>query len=162
MFPWYFMWAPYFAPQWTSPLGGAVTQAFSLDAFFGAIDPGAGNGNVERAVFNYASYGRQIGTLSDTVALLLNLVDVSSAVPPDKADQYGENRVVSQITPEKAAQTIEQFVETYRGIEVIKDEFKQSRVGTVARILDTMKEVDLKIIERVVQDRLWEERNPRK
>ena len=160
MFPWYFMWAPYFAPQWTSPLGGAVTQAFSLDAFFGAIDPGAGNGNVERAVFNYASYGRQIGTLSDTVALLLNVVDVSSAVSPETADLY-RNKLVSQITPEKAAQTIEQFVETYRGIEAIKDEFKQSRVGTVARILDTMKEVDLKIIERVVQDRLWEERNPR-
>lgn len=57
MFPWFWL---HWAPQLHFPLSGAVTQ--DLD-FFGRIRAQAGDGDVERAVFDVASYGRQLGWL---------------------------------------------------------------------------------------------------
>ena len=63
MFPW--LWI--FAPQTYWPLSGAVSQDLVADAFFRGIRPGAGVPAIERQVFERASYGRQLGWLSDVV-----------------------------------------------------------------------------------------------
>ena len=64
MFPW--LWI--YAPQTYWPLSGAVTQDISPEAFFAGIKPGAGVPEIERDVFEQASYGKQLGWLLDAVA----------------------------------------------------------------------------------------------
>jgi hypothetical protein len=63
MFPW--LWI--YAPQTAWPLSGAVTEAFSTEAFFRGIKPGAGVPAVEQQVFEQASYGKQLGWLMDVL-----------------------------------------------------------------------------------------------
>lgn len=64
MFPWFWI----YAPQTYWPLSGAVTQDISPEAFFGGIKPGAGVPEIEREVFEIASYGKQLGWLLDAAA----------------------------------------------------------------------------------------------
>ena len=78
MFPWLFVWCP----QWHFPLSGGVQQHFRPEMFFGAIPAQSGNGKIEAEVFeSVASYGKQLGILSD---LVLSLAD-PTALPPDEA-----------------------------------------------------------------------------
>jgi hypothetical protein len=63
MFPWLWL----YAPQISWPLSGAVTEAISTDAFFRGIKPGAGVPAVEQQVFEQASYGKQLGWLTDVL-----------------------------------------------------------------------------------------------
>lgn len=63
MFPWFWFWAP--QVHW--PFSGAVTQDIAPEAFFGAIPARAGDGQVERRAFELASYGRQLGWLTEAL-----------------------------------------------------------------------------------------------
>lgn len=65
MFPWYWMWAP----QIHFPLSGSVEQDISpsLDWFFSGIKPEAGIGNIEKGIFEKASYGKQLGMILDVL-----------------------------------------------------------------------------------------------
>lgn len=63
MFPWFWFWAP--QVHW--PFSGAVTQDIAPEAFFGAIPPTAGDGRIERRAFELASYGRQLGWLTEAL-----------------------------------------------------------------------------------------------
>src|SRR5262249_47746887 len=65
MFPWLWFWAP----QIHLPLSGSVAQQIEpdIDWFFGAIKPNAGDSRIERDAFEVASYGRQIGLLTEAV-----------------------------------------------------------------------------------------------
>ena len=71
MFPW--LWI--FAPQTYWPLSGAVSQDLVPDAFFRGIRPGAGVPAIERQVFEQASYGKQLGWLTDVV---VEAIDVNA------------------------------------------------------------------------------------
>jgi hypothetical protein len=77
MFPCFFVWAP----QFHLPLSGSVAQRIEPDTewFFGAIDPAAGDGQVERQAFEIASYGRQLGLIADV------LLDLAAQQAPDTA-----------------------------------------------------------------------------
>lgn len=63
MFPWFWVWAP----QVQFPLSGNVTQDIEpvFSAFFKGIKPQAGNARIEERAVNVASYGRQLGLLTD-------------------------------------------------------------------------------------------------
>lgn len=63
MFPWLWLWAP----QIHGPFSGAVTQDIAPETFFGAIPPAAGDGRIERRAFELASYGRQLGWLTEAL-----------------------------------------------------------------------------------------------
>lgn len=65
MFPWLWFWAP----QIHFPWSGSVAQQIDPDLgwFFGAIRPNAGNGTVEREAFEVATYGKQLGLISEAV-----------------------------------------------------------------------------------------------
>lgn len=137
--PWFLLWAPYYAP-----LSGQVQQAFTLDAFFGSIAPASGDGNIERAVFNYASYGRQIGTLSDVVAVLLDKAELSSI----------EHEKAFKATPEESKEAIDRFAQIYNGVNKIKNTFQESQIDTINRMLPNLKTDDLKAVESIVQAEL--------
>jgi len=63
MFPWFWLWAP----QLRLPLSGDVAQDIEprLDWFFNGIQPQAGNARIEAKAFEVASYGRQLGVITD-------------------------------------------------------------------------------------------------
>ena len=63
MFPWLWFWAP--QVHW--PFSGAVTQDIAPETFFGAIPRRAGDGQVEQRAFELASYGRQLGWLTEAL-----------------------------------------------------------------------------------------------
>jgi hypothetical protein len=77
MVPWFFFWAP----QLTMPFGGAVAQEIRPDThwFFAGIPPGAGDPVIERKAFEVASYGRQLGLITEV------LVDLATQAPPKTA-----------------------------------------------------------------------------
>jgi hypothetical protein len=77
MNPWFFFWAP----QLTLPFGGSVAQRIEPDTrwFFNGITPGAGDPEIERKAFDVASYGRQLGLLTEV------LTDLAAQAPPTTA-----------------------------------------------------------------------------
>jgi hypothetical protein len=77
MLPWFWYWAP----QHHYPFSGGVAQQFDLERFFNAIPPNAGNGEIEKRAFGIASYGRQIGWLTEVILQQLDNVPA----PPDSA-----------------------------------------------------------------------------
>ncbi|MCS7100176.1 MAG: hypothetical protein NZL99_00615 [Burkholderiaceae bacterium] len=82
MFPWLWVWAP----QLHFPLSGSVAQRIEPNTnwFFDAIAPTAGNGRIERKAFEVASYGRQLGLITEV------LIDLAEQVAPRSA-QAGES-----------------------------------------------------------------------
>ena len=72
MNPWQLFWAP----QFHFPFGGSVAQRIEPNTnwFFGAIQPSAGDGVIEKKAFEVASYGKQLGLITD---LLLDLAEGS-------------------------------------------------------------------------------------
>ena len=63
MFPWLWYWAP----QWHFPWSGDVAQRIEPDTrwFFQGMDPAAGDPRIEEKAFAVASYGRQLGLITE-------------------------------------------------------------------------------------------------
>lgn len=70
MYPWIWFWAP----QVRFPWSGDVAQDIepSTTWFFKGIKPGAGNARIEEKAFAVASYGKQLGLLTE---VLIELAD---------------------------------------------------------------------------------------
>ena len=77
MFPWLWFWAP----QLHFPWSGNVAQQIEpiTHWFFQGIPPGAGNPNIEERAFRVASYGKQLGLITE---LLIDLADRAGATSP--------------------------------------------------------------------------------
>lgn len=99
MYPWLWFWAP----QVHLPWSGDVAQRIDPTThwFFQGIRPGAGHARIEERAFEVASYGKQLGLITD---LLLDVAQRSGGTP----------------SPE-AAQARDKLVEIARRIEAIKD-----------------------------------------
>lgn len=82
MFPWFWLWAP----QLHLPWSGNVQQDIepSTSWFFAGIAPQAGNARIEQQAFGVASYGRQLGLLTD---VLIDLAEQSAAPRAAEADR---------------------------------------------------------------------------
>jgi len=79
MFPWIWFWAPHIK----LPFSGSVAQDYrpTTDWLFGSIQDHAGDGAIEKKVFeDVASYGRQLGLITEV------LVDLAKQLPPTTAD----------------------------------------------------------------------------
>ena len=68
MYPWIWIWAP----QLRFPWSGDVAQDIdpSTTWFFKGIQPGAGNARIEEKAFAVASYGKQLGLLTEVLIAL--------------------------------------------------------------------------------------------
>lgn len=108
MNPWFFFWAP----QLTMPFGGSVAQRIEPDTnwFFSGIPPRAGDPVMERKAFEVASYGRQLGLITEV------LVDLAAQVPP--ATEQGRKSLkrlreiqlrIEQLKEQDAIDTLEQI-----------------------------------------------------
>jgi len=81
MYPWLWIWMP----QVHFPWSGSVDQTIEPNTnwFFDSIAPAAGNSQVEKKAFAVASYGRQLGLITDVLVALAEKGSVDSA---DAAD----------------------------------------------------------------------------
>ena len=94
MYPWLWFWSP----QFHFPFSGSVAQRIEPD-FFSQIPPEAGNGEVEKQIADIASYGRQLGWLTEVLL---------SRTSPDT------------VPTEKAAEAQAKLEATYHEIEAVK------------------------------------------
>jgi hypothetical protein len=111
MFPW--LWI--FAPQTYWPLSGAVKQDLSPEAFFRGIQPGAGVPAIEKRVFEQASYGKQLGWLTD---VLVDSVDANA------------------LHSEEAQRALDHLKELRAKVERIKSEHREDRADAAIALLD--------------------------
>ncbi|MBA2492275.1 MAG: hypothetical protein H0V34_11445 [Gammaproteobacteria bacterium] len=116
MYPWLWLWTP----QIHFPWSGSVAQHIEPDTdwFFGAIRPAAGNGEIERKAFEVASYGRQLGLITE-VLLAQN--------------EQGA------VTPEQGALALERLKEIHEQIEAVKAEEARAIVKSVAEQLELLR-----------------------
>jgi len=111
MFPW--LWI--YAPQISWPLSGAVTQDLTPEAFFRGIKPGAGVPAIEQEVFEQASYGKQLGWLTDV------LVEAIDAKALQSAD---------------AKASLADLKNLHDKVERIKSQHRQQRADAAIALLD--------------------------
>ena len=104
-----------YAPNVTWPLSGAVDV--SLDAFFRGIQPGAGVPAIEKRVFEQASYGKQLGWLTDVVV---------DALGPET------------LTSAEAKGSLTSLKKLHAKIETIKNQHRQDRAAAAIALLDQM------------------------
>ncbi|MBA5685872.1 hypothetical protein [Rugamonas apoptosis] len=119
MYPMLWFWSP----QLHFPWSGGVAQQIGLDRFFDAIPPKAGDGEIEHKAFDVASYGRQLGWISEI------LLDLAATHPPKSDDGRKAlarlteaNRKIQQLKPDRGtdghamtAQDIEDAIVKLRG-----------------------------------------------
>lgn len=74
MYPWLFLWAPHLQ----LPFSGDVAQRIEprTQWFFDGIDTASGDPVIERKAFEVASYGRQLGLITEL------LLDMAAQAPP--------------------------------------------------------------------------------
>jgi hypothetical protein len=127
MFPWLFLWSP----QYYFPFSGTLSQEVAPDTdwFFGAIPPSAGDGQVERKVFEANSYGRQIGILSDA---LMSVVEPGS------------------MTPAEAKGALERFRTVYQEVNEIKARYKNRKSAVAIDLLEQIQASDPQELKRIV------------
>jgi hypothetical protein len=90
MFPWFWTWAP----QLHLPLSGDVAQRIDPSAWFAAIPPEAGNGHIEQQACAVASYGKQLGLITEL------LLDVAQQAAPRSAQGQQALRQLQAIRDE--------------------------------------------------------------
>lgn len=89
MSPWNMFWAPNFHFPWSGNIAQDIDP--NTNWFFGAIAADAGDGRIERKACEVASYGRQLGWLTE---ILLELVEKQDALPADVASSVERLKLV--------------------------------------------------------------------
>lgn len=80
MYPWLWIWAPQVHLPWSGDVAQRVAP--STHWFFQGIRPGAGHAGIEEQAFDVASYGKQLGLITD---LVLDLSRRSGGTPSAEA-----------------------------------------------------------------------------
>lgn len=115
MYPWLWFWAP----QFHFPFSGSVAQRIEPDTdwFFAGIRPEAGNGDLEQQIFDVASYGRQLGLITEVL--------LAQASP-------------GTLAPDKAAKSLADLRGVYREVEDVKrrncDKLSRSAMAVLEKL----------------------------
>jgi hypothetical protein len=85
MYPWLWLWAPRIELPWS----GNVVQDIEPNTswFFGSIKPEAGNAKIEQKAFDVATYGKQLGLITE---LLVSLAEKQSSLDPKVLESLKE------------------------------------------------------------------------
>ncbi|HEY7373210.1 MAG TPA: hypothetical protein VIF57_13690 [Polyangia bacterium] len=126
MFPW--LWIN--ATKIRFPLSGEVAQDLSTDTFFQGIKPGAGVPAIEKQAFDQASYGKQLGWLTDVVLGAL----------PEGAMGTPEARVARKRLEDLSAK-----------IRVMKEAHRRDSVDAATALLDRMKDENLEGLKQLLR-----------
>lgn len=112
MFPWLWFWAPQFHLPWS----GNVAQRVEPNThwFFQGIQPGAGNARIEEKAFGVASYGKQLGLITE---VLIAQAEQQGSASPQAAESLAKLKAIA------------------REIEAIKDgEYEQTAIDLEAQL----------------------------
>ena len=93
MYPWLWLWAPRVEFPWS----GDVVQDIEPNTswFFAGIKPAAGNARIEERAFAVATYGKQLGLITE---LLVSLAEKQTALDPEVAATLQElKRIQAEI-----------------------------------------------------------------
>jgi len=125
--PWFWFWSPHFY----FPFSGSVAQRIEpeTDWFFAGIPPSAGNAEMERRIFDIASYGRQLGWITEV------LLGMNSAEPEVQA---------------QAAQSLQCLRDTHKRIEAVKTDERATLLNTAAQALEQLRTADPAAYERLL------------
>lgn len=128
MFPWYWMWAP----QIHFPLSGSVEQDISpsLDWFFSGISPEAGIGNIEKGIFEKASYGKQLGMILD---VLIPSIDESA------------------LKSTEAKKSLADLKTLHKDIEKVKVDKRAEMERSAVALLKKIETTDKAMLQRVIK-----------
>lgn len=128
MYPWTLCWAP----QFHFPFSGGVAQQIEPDIswFFNGIRPEAGNADMEKQAFEVASYGKQLGLMTE---VLLSLAGKDT------------------IDKKQAADSLARLTGIYRKIEGVKTANKTQLADTAVALLEQLRSSDPEQFNRIVQ-----------
>ena len=135
MFPW--LW--FFAPQVHLPWSGSVAQQIAPDThwFFSGIAPGAGDARIEEKAFAVASYGKQLGLITEVLLELAQQSPKASAAARDSIAKLEAIRAeIERIKGAEHAHEADALAEQVRAI--------QQRGGAKARALNARLQTLLK------------------
>ncbi len=116
MFPW--LW--FFAPQVHFPWSGSVAQQIAPDTdwFFGSIRPGTGDARIEQQAFAVASYGKQLGLITEVLLQLAEASPEPSATSAASIDRLKEIRdEIERIKHAEYARVADALTEQVRAIQ---------------------------------------------
>ena len=127
MFPWLLFWSPHYY----LPFSGSVAQRIEPDTdwFFAGIPARAGNGEMERKIFETASYGRQLGWITE-VLLGMHSDDVKVKA--------------------HAAESLDCLRRTQQKIESMKEEDRAALAASAAAALKKLRAADPAAYERLL------------
>jgi hypothetical protein len=127
MIPWLWFWSP----QYHFPFSGSVAQRIEPDTnwFFAGIRPEAGNGEVEKEIFDTATYGRQLGLISEVLLAMAGSQKVSQ---------------------EQASESLQRLEEIYCEVETVKSRRKQKLSKSATDVLEKLRASDPAELERVL------------
>lgn len=131
MFPWLWLWAP----QYHFPWSGSVAQRIEPNTnwFFDAIDAPAGNGRIEKKAFEVASYGKQLGLITD---LLIDVAQKCPALSADAADSLARlaqiRDEIEQVKQRDAAALVAEFEHAFERLRRA-DPAQHARMATRLR-----------------------------
>jgi hypothetical protein len=112
MFPWLWFWAPQFHLPWSGDVAQRVAP--TTHWFFEGITPGAGNARIEEKAFGVASYGKQLGLITE---VLISLAEQQGSATPQAAESLAKLKAIA------------------REIEAIKtDEYEQTAIDLETQI----------------------------
>jgi peptidoglycan hydrolase CwlO-like protein len=127
MFPWLWL----FAPQVHLPWSGSVAQHIAPDThwFFSGIAPTAGDARIEEQAFAVASYGKQLGLITEVLLELAQQSPKASAAATESIAKLERIRdEIERIKGVEYARAADTLAEQVRAI--------QQRGGAKARALN--------------------------
>jgi hypothetical protein len=117
MFPWFWIWAPRMNMPWSGDVAQEIEPTTSW--FFRGIRPASGDAAIEERAFDVASYGRQLGLITD---VLLDLAERTRMSSP------------------RAVEALAQLSQVQAAIERVKAEECARRVAGVASVVREMRQ----------------------
>jgi hypothetical protein len=127
MYPWLWFWSP----TLHLPFSGSVAQQIEPDTswFFAGIPPSAGNGDLEKKAFDVASYGRQLGWITEVLL----------------ADKQSE-----AVSAGKGKDSLKKLETAYREIEAAKKQSRAEIAEAAASALEKLREADRPAYDRLL------------
>lgn len=126
-YPWSWFWAP----ELHFPFSGGVAQRIEPNSnwFFDAIRPVSGSADIERQAFEIASYGKQLGLITE---VLLSMAG-EATIPADQA-----------------ARSLARLKEIHGKIETLKTSQSTALADTATALLDKLRTSDPAQFDRVM------------
>jgi hypothetical protein len=107
MFPWLWFWAPQLHLPWSGDVAQEIEPTTSW--FFRGIRPGSGDAEIEEKAFAVASYGRQLGLITE---VLIDLAEQLAPASPQATEALVRlKQVKDSIDEVKAAECAQRVAE---------------------------------------------------